>query len=42
MDKVISVIQVVLPIFCAVFLGVFSRRKALFTGDEIQSFSALW
>lgn len=38
MDKVVSVIQVVLPIFCAVFLGIFSRKKALFAGDEIQSF----
>ena len=38
MDKIISVFQVVLPIFCAVFLGVYSRRKALFTNEEIQSF----
>ena len=38
MDKVISVIQVVLPIFCAVFLGVYSRKKALFSQEEIGAF----
>ena len=38
MDKVVSVIQVILPIFCAVFLGVFSKKKGLFNGDEIQAF----
>lgn len=38
MDKVISVIQVVLPIFCAVFLGVFSRKKAMFSMEEIGAF----
>lgn len=38
MDKVISVIQVILPIFCAVFLGVFSKKKGLFSSDEIQAF----
>ena len=38
MDKVVSVIQVVLPIFVAVFLGVFSRKKALFTQEEIGAF----
>lgn len=38
MDKVISVIQVVLPIFVAVFLGVFARKKAMFTHAEIEAF----
>lgn len=38
MEKIVSVVQVVLPIFCAVFLGVFARRKAMFTHDEIQTF----
>lgn len=38
MDKVISVIQVVLPIFVAVFLGVFARKKAIFSLDEIGAF----
>ena len=38
MDKVISVIQVVLPIFVAVFLGVLARKKAMFTHDEIDAF----
>ena len=38
MEKVISVIQVILPIFCCVFLGILSRRKAMFTPEEIQGF----
>ena len=38
MDKILSAVQVVLPIFCAVFLGVFSRKKALFSQEEIQAF----
>lgn len=38
MEKFVSVVQVILPIFCAVFLGIFARRKALFTSDEIQVF----
>lgn len=38
MEKVVSVIQVVLPIFCCVFLGILSRRKAMFMPEEIQGF----
>ena len=38
MDKVISVIQVVLPIFVAVFLGVFARKKRMFLHSEIEAF----
>ena len=38
MDKVFSVIQVVLPIFCCVFIGIYSKKKGLFSSDEIQAF----
>lgn len=38
MEKVISVIQVILPIFCCVFLGILSRRKNMFTPEDIQGF----
>ena len=38
MDKFISVVQVVLPIFCTVFLGIFARKKNMFSSGEIQAF----
>ena len=38
MDKLISVVQLVLPIFVTVFLGIFARRKKMFAGGEIQAF----
>lgn len=37
-EKVISVIQVVLPIFCCFFLGLWARKKDVFSSDNIQSF----
>ena len=41
MDKIISVVQVTLPIFAVVFLGIFARKKAMFSQDGIQSFQKL-
>lgn len=38
MDKVVSVIQVIMPIFCCFFLGLGARKKAVFSSDNIQSF----
>ena len=38
MEKIISVIQVVLPIFCCFFLGLQAKRRAMFSPDDIQSF----
>ena len=38
MERVISVIQVILPIFCCFFLGLRAREKAVFSSDDIQSF----
>lgn len=34
MEKVITVAQVVAPIFAAIFLGVFARRKGILTPEE--------
>lgn len=36
MDKVITVAQVVAPIFAAVFLGILARRKKLLTQEGVQ------
>lgn len=41
MEKMITVAQLILPIFCCVFLGAFSKRKKLFTPDDIQAFQRL-
>lgn len=38
MEKIISVIQVVLPIICCFFLGLCARKKAIFSCEDIQSF----
>lgn len=38
MEKVISVVQVILPIFCCFFLGLQARKKALFSSDDVQGF----
>lgn len=38
MEKMLTVLQVVAPIFFSVFLGIFAKRKHLFTSEEIQSF----
>lgn len=38
MEKMISVIQIVLPIFCCVCLGILARRRKIFTSGEIQGF----
>lgn len=34
MEKVLNVIEVILPIFAAVFLGVFARKRQLITQEE--------
>lgn len=36
MEKLITVIQVIAPIFFAVFLGICARKRAILSGDEIQ------
>ncbi len=36
MEKIITVAQVIVPIFAAIFLGVLARRKAIMTPEEIQ------
>lgn len=36
MDKVISVLQCIVPIFVTVFLGVLARRKKMVTQEEIK------
>ena len=36
MDKIITIAQVIVPIFVAIFLGVAARRKAIMTPEEIQ------
>lgn len=41
MDRLLSVVQITLPIFCVVFLGVLARKKAMFSQGEIQSFQRL-
>jgi len=38
MDKAITVLQVIFPIFTAIVLGILARRKQLLTKDEIQGF----
>lgn len=38
MEKVITVLQVVAPIFTAIFLGAYSRRKAMVSPEGIQGF----
>lgn len=36
MEKIYTIAQVVAPIFLAVILGLFSRKKEVFTSEEIQ------
>ena len=38
MNQMISVVQLVLPIFAVVFLGVLARKKSMFSPGEIQAF----
>ncbi len=38
MDKVITVAQVVAPIFTAIFLGILARKKNMLTAGEVQGF----
>lgn len=38
MEKVISVAQVVAPIFAAIFLGVYARKKAMIAPEGVQGF----
>lgn len=38
MEKLLTVAQVIVPIFFSVFLGILARKKALFTTGEIQGF----
>ncbi len=38
MEKFITVAQVVVPIFAAVFLGVLARRKGMLTQEEVRGF----
>lgn len=38
MEKWITIVQVIAPIFFTVFLGVYARRKALFGSEEVQGF----
>lgn len=38
MEKVLSVIQVIAPIFAAIFLGMLARRKKLLTPEHVQGF----
>ena len=36
MERILTVLQVVAPIFTAVILGIIARRRALLTREEIQ------
>ena len=36
MDKLITVLESIVPIFTAILLGVFARRKQVITTDEIK------
>lgn len=36
LEKIMTVAQVIAPIFLAVFLGIFVRQKEVFTSEEIQ------
>lgn len=38
MEKILTVAQVVAPIFAAIFLGILARRKALVTPEGVQGF----
>lgn len=38
MDKVLTVLQIIVPIFAALFLGMLSKRKNLITPEGIQGF----
>lgn len=38
MDKLISVLQIIVPIFAAIGLGIFARRKELLTQKEVKGF----
>ena len=37
MEKVTAIVQIILPIACTVLLGMYARKKALFTPDNVQS-----
>ena len=36
MDKFLTVLQVIAPIFFSIFLGVLARRRGLMTGEQVQ------
>lgn len=36
MDRLITVLEIIIPIFTAILLGVFARRKQIVTADEIK------
>lgn len=36
MDRIISIAQIIVPIFVSVFLGMLSRRKSLMTPEEVR------
>lgn len=36
MEKVITVAQVIVPIFVSIFLGIFARKKAILTPQEVR------
>ena len=38
MEKGITVLQVIMPIFAAIVLGMLARRKALLTPQEVRGF----
>ncbi|MBQ8360254.1 MAG: AEC family transporter, partial [Oscillospiraceae bacterium] len=38
MEKIITVAQVIAPIFAAIFLGMLARRKQLLTPEGVQGF----
>ena len=37
MEKVTAIVQIILPIICTVLLGMYARKKAMFTLDNVQS-----
>lgn len=36
MEKLITVLEIIIPIFTAIFLGIFARRKQIVTADEVK------